>query len=608
MSHTPIEPIVQFARVLHGNHDPVLQYLPWEQVDGWLRCGAWEKLRFLLRKLPLAIIPDRPEFFYVRGHALWGQNHLEEARNLFEKARYFYRINRDDPLLSALSCIEIADIAHSRRQYQEAEQYLQAADTLLASAPATNPYIAARYGIVRAVVLYERGPLSEAIQQAQAAYTLYETLKDAPSQLFCLISIASAATRMGDLEMATSQTAVARSLFATSAIPALYYVRILNAEVHIAWHRGDLTQAMMWAERQRDYASQHDIPHYRLYAAVLLGHLQRGLGDLAAAAGHYADATAIAESIGYLTYLPELALHQAWLHVLAGELEEGRELLQRSTDQMEVAQWMGANVVLAVIGLLAGAGAGNSADTGSEELLTAALIYHTEIEAAAVVCAVHCYLALSAFRRGWMAQGQEYGNAALRWLNEHNLDYFPHWWHPALLAEFAAYALEHCTPYAHVLHRLCVHHLGDAALGPLTGLLLSNELAVRLRAQQVLDAIQQTSFTDLDFVRDPHTRAVLMQLLAEHKLRRAGLPLLFTYLTTAEHQRTPNATLVAVFGLYLAGLPRAAIAAQLQCSKQLVRNYIGEIYGRFGVIQAAWPERRTRFEELRALAREAGFV
>ena len=99
-----------------------------------------------------------------------------------------------------------------------------------------------------------------------------------------------------------------------------------------------------------------------------------------------------------------------------------------------------------------------------------------------------------------------------------------------------------------------------------------------------------------------------MQLLAEHKLRRAGLPLLFTYLTTAEHQRTPNATLVAVFGLYLAGLARAAIAAQLQCSKQLVRNYIGEIYGRFGVIQAAWPERRMRFEELRALARNAGFV
>ena len=99
-----------------------------------------------------------------------------------------------------------------------------------------------------------------------------------------------------------------------------------------------------------------------------------------------------------------------------------------------------------------------------------------------------------------------------------------------------------------------------------------------------------------------------MQLLAEHKLRRAGLPLHFTYLTTAEHQRTPNATLVAVFGLYLAGLPRGAIAARLLCSEQLVRNYISEIYGRFGVTQAEWPERRARLERLRALAREAGYL
>ena len=138
-----------------------------------------------------------------------------------------------------------------------------------------------------------------------------------------------------------------------------------------------------------------------------------------------------------------------------------------------------------------------------------------------------------------------------------------------------------------------MHHLGAAVLEPLTALLRHDEPAVRLRAQQILDAIQQADFADLAFVKDPHIRAVLMQLLAEHKLRRAGLPFLFAHLTTAEHQRTPNATLVAVFGLYLAGLPRAAIAARLQCSEQLVRNYISEIYGRFGVTQTEWPERRA---------------
>jgi hypothetical protein len=39
-----------------------------------------------------------------------------------------------------------------------------------------------------------------------------------------------------------------------------------------------------------------------------------------------------------------------------------------------------------------------------------------------------------------------------------------------------------------------------------------------------------------------------------------------------------------------------------------VRNYISEIYARFGVTQAEWPERRARYARLRTLAREAGFV
>ena len=267
-------------------------------------------------------------------------------------------------------------------------------------------------------MLQDLSRLREAIADAQAAYTRYETLKDAPSQLFCLMSIASSAVRLGDLELAASQVAVARSLFATNAIPALYYARILNAEVHIAWHRGDLAQSVTAAEELLAYASRHDIPHQRLYATVLLGHLERGLSNFAAATTHYDDATAIANAIGYDEYLPELALNRAWLHVLAGETEAAGDLLQRSADRMDVAQWMGANIVLAVASLCDGA------DSGSEELLTAALAYYSEIEVAAVVCAVHCYLALIAFRRGQQGVGQDHSNAALRWLNEHNLAWF----------------------------------------------------------------------------------------------------------------------------------------------------------------------------------------
>ena len=44
------------------------------------------------------------------------------------------------------------------------------------------------------------------------------------------------------------------------------------------------------------------------------------------------------------------------------------------------------------------------------------------------------------------------------------------------------------------------------------------------------------------------------------------------------------------------------------CSEKSVKNYISEIYARFGLLQMEYPKRKTRFARLRALAQEAGFV
>lgn len=602
MTTKPLELIVALAHTLHAEGDPVLQFLPWSLVEGWLRAGEWEKMRFLLRKLPLPVIPETPEFFYVRGHAFWGQHRLEEARNLFEKAHYYYRMTSSDLVRSAASCLEIADIAHSRRQYQDAIHYLQVAETLLTAAPTINPYVTARYGIVYAVVLHDLGRLQAAIEFAQAAYIQFETIKDASSQLFCLMAIASAAVQMGQLSLAASQITVAHSIFATNTIPALYYARILNAEVHLAWHRGELAQAMACAVQLEQYANAQEVPMQRLYATVLQGHVARATAQYTTAATHYDRATAIAIAIGYDSYLAELALQRAWLHVLVGATEEARSSIQSTGDRMTIGQWMSANIILGVADLIDGA-AGNG-----EELLASALTYHLDQEAATAACAVRCYLSVAAFRNGCTERGQASANAALRWLNEHHLAYFPYWWHPTLLAEWVVYTLEHCAPYLHVLQRICVHHLQDVALGPLTKLQQRPDPALRLRAQRVLDAIQQSNFSELAFVQDDHIRAVLMQLVAEGKLRRSGLPLLFTKLTTAEHQRTPNPTLVAVFGLYLAGLLREEIAKRLDYSVPLVRNYINQIYARFNVTKEEWPKTTERKERLRTFAREAGFV
>ncbi|MBU6352368.1 MAG: hypothetical protein KGS73_19740 [Chloroflexi bacterium] len=593
----PTEPIVQCIRALHAAGDPSLYGLAWTEVEGWIGCGAWEKLCSVLRKLPLSIVPETPAFFYVRGQVLWEQNRLKEAASFLERARLFYRMTQNEPSLAALCCIDLAELAHAQRRLPVADHYLQAAGAFLSSTAAPNPSVVARFHWMQARMLAVRGAASQAVHHAQIAAALYETLKDMLSQLRCLATLAEAAVHTGDLELAASQIAVARSLFADAVIPSRVCVHLLNVEVQIAWQSGNLAQAAVWAEQQR--SSCRDIPDCCLYSTALLGHLARERGDWAAADSCYAEAATLAVRHGYLDYLPELAIHRAWRHVLVGELEIAKGLVQASAAQMTRVQWMAANMVLAVTALLE--------KTGSVDLLKTVLANEMENGAGPLVCAVRCYLALTAFREGEKNGGKEHGAAALRWLNEHNLDYFAGWWHPALMAEFVAQALRHCAEYSHLLQRICVNRLGFVVIAQLAPLLADTDLAVRRRAQEIC-ALLGGQESVLQYVLDAYLRSVLTELIATHKLRRSGLSQLSELLTTAERQRKPNAMLLAIFGLYLDGQSRGAIAERLRCSEKSVKNYISEIYARFGLLQMEYPKRKVRFARLRALAQEAGFI
>ncbi len=110
-------------------------------------------------------------------------------------------------------------------------------------------------------------------------------------------------------------------------------------------------------------------------------------------------------------------------------------------------------------------------------------------------------------------------------------------------------------------------------------------------------------------IKNPAVRASLQSLLQDSKLCADGFNELLRFLTTAQHRRTPNFTLVAVFGLYCSGYTREAIVKRLKCSRQTVRNYITASYQAFGLQQQDFRrQRRARRERLVALAQERGFL
>ena len=122
-SNTGVEPILNFVRSFHATGDSTMRYLRLADVEHWIEAQEWEKIRYILRKLPLVAIPATPDFLYVLGHVYWGQHRLEEAKNAFEKARVYYRLACQDLTHAALCALEIADITHSRGDFIGSSQY-----------------------------------------------------------------------------------------------------------------------------------------------------------------------------------------------------------------------------------------------------------------------------------------------------------------------------------------------------------------------------------------------------------------------------------------------------------------------------------------------------
>lgn len=596
--------ILDFIRELSTSGDPSLQYIALSQVETWLVNQEWQKLRFVLRRLPLDIVPRTPEFLYVRAHIHWAAGNLDQAKNDFEKAKYYYRISAGDLGRAALCCLEIADIAHSRGAYAEATHYVDEAQALLVQLGVEDAYVIARQHLVRAVLTPFVSTHQESIQHARTATYLFRQLGDIVSEFMCTMAVASSAFIVGDFVEAVGWLEAAKRLYATGSVPTIYYARILNAEVHIHWFQGNFSRALVLGQQFYEFTEIHDTAHQhqRVYAAILLGNVQRALGNFTIAAEWYQRTREVVEAIGFSAYKPWVSLQEAWLCLLCEEYARSQEILELAVDQAVVSQWMSVRVVTAVLHLLTGD------STSAESLLTAALVYYQERGDEYAICALHCYLAYCSLQSADEGAAERNLDVAFNWLTTRNLCYVPHWWYPKFMARLCAYALCHCPAHTYTIHRMCVNHVGVAAVEPLMDMLKLADLAAKQRIHHVLDEIQQTHLSELKRVADPHIRQVLMELVASGQLVQHRLPLLMQKLITAEHRGQENPTLVAVFGLFVHGAGRAEIAERLLCSEHLVKNYISQIYEKFGLSYYENPRHHARKQRLQEIAQAEGFI
>jgi len=571
------------------------------QIETLLEQGEWQDVHALLPLFPGHLFDEEPDLRYVEGLVYAKAGLVQEATKLLERAKFSYTIH--EAYAKAVKCsLELARLCLSRDNFRTAYYYLyEEIQPLIERALVTDPHLQARFFLRMAELCPDIGKLRSATDYAQSAFTVYKAAGDITGQFYALVRLAGTANHLGNYGEAASKLELAWSCYTAGNLGANAKARLLNLVIHQNWYQGNLPEALAQAYAYLALVDQEQFSNFRVYARMLLGNLHRALGQFDQAQ-HWYDATShLVAELNYTFYAPWIDAQTAWLRVLEGRQNEARTLLHASLKTSDLGQAMSFQVFLAVSNLLDGA-------LGvAERLLRESLAFYTQSEDRLSICALQAYLALVSLKSGQIEAAQNYLHQALGWLAHQHLDSFPHWWHPALISEICAYALL-VDIFPDVAERIFVNRLGKAGVGPLHALLYSDSTLARARAGRLLEQIEGHTFDELAALGDSRCRTILEELLYQGKLRRAGLAQLSQLLMTAQQRKTPNATLLVVFALYINGYARAEIAEKIGCSVANVRNYINLLYHIFDLPSENFQHRRDRQKQLAELAQVRGFA
>ena len=392
----------------------------------------------------------------------------------------------------------------------------------------------------------------------------------------------------------------AEQLLQTIDLGRVYQVAVLNQNAHWNWYRGELVTALRCAEQAVELADATGQQKQRVENRIVAGNLERALGEYHKAQLWYQQAERLARGGVFSQFVGWVNVQRAWLAILQEHYGAARRLLHRTLQTQNQGRAITVGVVQAILYSL------TERTDEAAELLQRSLTHYLESGNLVAANTLRLHLAANWLRRVELVRAAEELRTALGWMADQRIDYLPHWWHPPTLTLVCTYALQWGIE-AQIAEQILLRHLGALALVSMKQLQASADPAVRQRATDVLEILESDPLTVLGETLDPPVRAVLADLLTRRRLLPESLNDLTSLLMTAEQRKSPNPTLVAVFGLFVQGVSRKEIAAQLHLSTPTVRNYINHIFKSFDLPYNP-AERDVRRQQLRARALAAGYI
>lgn len=563
-----------------------------EYIEQW--CAFFEQfpISLLAENLDLRLAQAK---FYVQGER------KTEAIHILERLRFHYQYSLNLYEKAMVCCLELVRIFISSEKFRTALHYVHEVAPLIERGLIHDSALKARYFLRCAEVYTDLGFLQEDFAYSSRAYLAFCEIGDVEGQFQALLRQVFSLTQVARYADATSKLEVALACHEAADLGLEAKARLLNFQLHLHWYRGKLEQALAEANRYHLLVEQENLGNFRVYAQILLANIHRALGHYVEADRDYHATRHLAEFLHFSLFLPWVDAQSAWLRLLQGRYDDARHLIQHSLAHADLGQAMSFQITLAVIELVTG-------EAGlAQRLLCESLIFYQKSGDELTICVIHLYLALSAKQQAQSSATYAYLQQSLQWLAERHIDYFPHWWHPQILADLFTLALQ-LELYPDVAERILLQRLRQEAIQPLKKLLASELPSLRTKAATLLRIIVGTHLHDMPMGDEPVVKQVIDALLTTRQLRADGYLRLCQELTTAKRRTTPNLTIVAVFGLFVHGAHRDEIAQLLHCTIANVRNYITIIYDHFGVPYDRFVSASERHARLLEIARERGFV
>jgi tetratricopeptide (TPR) repeat protein len=533
----------------------------------------------------------------AESHAALGAS--SHAILLLESAqRVFAELERSDGELRCL--LRFAQLYHRREDLEPARLFTEEAVELLRAQPTLDPLLQADTYYALARLAPDIGQLNQGLLFAQESLRFYNAARFPIGQFDAAMLIAAIARQMGRYQMTQAHLTLARRWLSPLAQRPNAHLQLLNTEAHQHWYQGNLIQAEAILRQAIPESDQNPLSKFRVYLRLTLANVLRAQAHYVEAEKLYKETTSTVKEADFALFQVWVEANWSWSNILQGEYALARRRLFHILETTDKGQAASFNASLGILYSL------TRRPVEAEQLLRDSLHFYQTSGDELSIFALRFHLAYTYLQTGRIDRAEDEIALALGWAAQWNIDYFPNWWHPQIVATVCAHAFV-ADLHPGLAERILVKRLGEAAIPVLRRLEQDRSPLVRRRVEDVLALLDVEPLAQLIEPADDTVHRVLAELLSAGRLRRQKLPDLARLLSTTRQDERANPVLLATFGLYVHGAGRREIAEKLHRAERTIRNYIGDIYERFG-LDGAGRARQSRFRQLRKLAVEAGYI